>query len=189
MRIIWSTAMSMDGKLAAAGHDLAFLDTIGKEAEEASEFPRFLETIDAVLLGAETLRWLLRGGHGWPHGDKPTWLLSHDPSLAERVGRTAKPFRRVEGDVQVALAELEASGAQRVWLSGGGNLAGQLLTLDRIDDVEVTIAPVALGAGFSLFGDRPLDLRRFRVVECRAIAGRAVVIRWTRARERDGESG
>lgn len=182
MRIIWATAMSMDGKLAGAGHDLSFLDTIDDQGEAMAEFSRFLATIDAILLGAETLRWLLREGHGWPHGDKPTWLVSHDPGLVERVGRTEKPMRRIEGDIQRALTELEASGAGRVWLCGGGSLAGQLLAMDRIDDVEVAVAPVALGAGPALFGDSPQVLRKFRVVECRPLFGSAVSIHWTRAR-------
>jgi len=182
MRIIWSTAMSMDGKLATDGHDLAFLETIENQSDALDEFPRFLEGIDAILVGAETVRWLLRGGHGWPHGDKPTWLLSHDVELVERIGRTEKPLRRIEGDVRQALSEIETSGAQRVWLAGGGNLAGQVLSLDEIDDVEVTIAPVALGAGPSLFGAAVLDLRRFEVVASRVVAGNAVRIHWTRAR-------
>lgn len=182
MHVVWRTAMSMDGKLATADHDLSFLETIEKEDESVADFPQFVAAIDAILLGAETLRWLLRGGHGWPHGDKPTWLLSHDAMLVNRVGSTAQPLNRRE-NVQQALDEMEASGARRVWLCGGGNLAGQVLALDRIDEVEVTIAPVALGGGSSLFGAMALPERVFHVADCRRVAGNAVLVRWMRKRQ------
>ena len=72
MQVVWYTAMSMDGRIAVA-------------------------SIDAVVVGASTLRWLLRGGHGWPHDDLPTWLVSRDPALVGQVGSTRAPLRRVEG--------------------------------------------------------------------------------------------
>jgi riboflavin biosynthesis pyrimidine reductase len=189
MRIIWFTAMSMDARLATGGQDLAFLDRIRGQGEGLAEFAGFLASVDATLLGATTLRWLLAAGHGWPHGDKPTWLLSHDPRLVERVGQTAQPFRRHAGDVAPVLEALAASGARRVWLAGGGNLAGQLLALDRIDEVQLTVAPVPLGEGPSLFGQEPLPLRTFEVAECRIVAGNAIRIRWVRDRSASGDRG
>jgi riboflavin biosynthesis pyrimidine reductase len=90
------------------------------------------------------------------------------------------------GDLAPLLDEIEASGAGRVWLSGGGNLAGQLLALDRIDEVQVTIAPVPLGAGPSVLGEQPLASRAFEVAECRVVAGNAVWIRWVRSRATSG---
>lgn len=180
MKIIWRTAMSMDGKLASVGHNLDFLQSIHDREAAAADFPAFLDSIDAILLGADTLRWLVREGHGWPHGDKPTWLVSHDDDLRARIGDTPAPLRRVQGDLRPALSAMEESGARRVWLCGGGQLAAQLLEIDRIDEVEVTIAPVALGAGPSLFGDRSLTCQPFSVLDCRTVAGNAVAIRWGR---------
>jgi riboflavin biosynthesis pyrimidine reductase len=69
-----------------------------------------------------------------------------------------------------------------VWLAGGGNLAGQLLALDLLDEVLLTVAPVPLGRGPSLFGGEPLPLRTFVVADCRVVAGNAVRIRWLRDR-------
>lgn len=182
MKIIWRTAMSMDGRVAAAGHDLGFLETIDMGGEGDGGFSAFLESIDAIILGASTLRWLVRQGHGWPHGDIPTWLVSHDATLEQSVGATAAPFRRITGDLAPMLAEMEVAGHQSVWLCGGGDVAGQLLAMDRIDEVDVTIAPLAVGGGHSLFGDDPLALRLFEVAEPPRLAGNAVVVRWVRQR-------
>lgn len=185
MQIIWRTAMSIDAKLASLDHSLDFLETIAEKESAIGDFSAFLASVDAIILGGATLRWLLREGHGWPHGDKPTWLVSHDESLRSRVGDTAAPLTRVQGDLQDLVTAIERSGAKRVWLCGGGDVAGQLLALDRIDEIEVTMAPVALGAGPSLFGDRQLPLRRFAVQICERVAGNAVRIVWRRQPDLD----
>ncbi len=178
MRVIWRTAMSMDGRIATADESLAFLDSIADQDAAVSGFPEFMRSIDAIILGAGTLRWLLRGGHGWPHGDVATWLVSHDATLEEQVGHTEKLFRRAAGALEPMLEAMEGAGYERVWLAGGGDLAGQLLALDRIDEVDVTIAPVALGAGPGLFGAAVLPPHRFELADVRRVAGNAIAVKW-----------
>ena len=182
MHVIWYTAMSMDGRIADTHDSLHFLESIGEADGDGDDFTAFLNTVDAVIVGASTLRWLLRGGHGWPHGDLPTWLVSHDESLVAAAAGGPVPLRRLEGSLDVAFAEMEDAGHRRVWLCGGGSVAGQALALDRVDEVVVTVAPVALGAGPALFDAAGLPLRRFQLVECRAIGGDAARLRWVRDR-------
>ena len=193
MHVIWFTAMSMDGRIATADDSLDFLDLIGPTeatdaaptaaaADDSADFEAMLRSVDAIIVGASTLRWLLRGGHGWPHGDLPTWLITHDAGLVAAVGATAQPLRAVSGSLETAFEEISAAGHQRVWLAGGGSVAGQALALDRIDEVVVTVAPTAVGAGPSLFDAADLPVRRFRLVECRALAGDAALLRWVRDR-------
>ena len=180
MHVVWHTAASLDGRIATAEHSLAFLDTIDT-GDAGEDFGSFLEGVDAVLVGASTLRWLVSQGHGWPHDDLPTWLLSHDEALAESVRPTRARLRRVEGDVGPALDEIEAAGHGRVWLAGGGDVAGQVLALDRLDEISVTVAPVAVGDGPSLIDALDLPERRFELVEC-VRAGNAARLRWLRRR-------
>ena len=179
MHVIWYTAMSMDGRIADAQHSLDFLSTI--DGDSGDDFVAFLATIDAPLLGANTMRWLLRGGHGWPHDDLPTWLLSHDEALVRDIGTTRAPLRRVDGSIDVAFDQMIAAGHERIWLCGGGDVASQALQADRIDEVVVTVAPTALGAGPSLFDGAALPMRRFHLAEGRAM-GDAARLRWVRQR-------
>jgi len=180
--VIWYTALSMDGRIADGQDSLDWIEAIGPYEGSGTEFHAFLATIDAAVVGASTLRWLLRGGHGWPHGDLPTWLVSHDPGLVDRVGPTEAPFTRVEGNLEPVFEAIAAAGHRRVWLCGGGDVAGQALALDRIDEVVVTIAPVALGKGPSLFEGLALPHRTFQLAECRPLGGGAARLRWERAR-------
>jgi riboflavin biosynthesis pyrimidine reductase len=182
MEIIWFTGMSMDAKLATAEQGLEFLDAIEQDDASLAVFSDFYASVDAIIVGAGTLRWLIAGGHGWPHGEKPTFAVTHDAALVASVGPTSAPLRRFE-DVRAMLDELRASGATRVWLSGGGVLAGQLLALDAIDVVDMTIAPLALGSGPSLFGTLALPPRAFELERCERSGRNAVRVVWRRRRE------
>ena len=122
----------MDGRIASADHSLEFLDMISGPG--ANDFDEFIATVDGVLVGAATLRWLVRHGHGWPHDDLPTWLVSHDEALAESVRPTRAPLVRVAGGLLGAIEMMDQSGRRRVWLAGGGSIAAQVLELDRLDE-------------------------------------------------------
>ncbi len=127
MYVIWYTAMSMDGRIADANDSLDFLNTMDSDSGgDEHGFAAFLATVDAVMVGANTLRWLLRGGHGWPHGDLPTWLVSHDSTLVDSVGATAARFTRVEGTVESAFNEIEAAVT-----TGSGSAAGETWPVRR----------------------------------------------------------
>jgi riboflavin biosynthesis pyrimidine reductase len=176
VEIVWYTAMSMDGRIASADHSLDFLDVL---TGGGGDFHDFIADVDGVLVGASTLRWLVAGGHGWPHDDLPAWLVSHDAGLADSVQPTRTPLTRVEGDLTPALDEMEQQGLRRIWLAGGGSVAAQVLELDRLDEVIATVAPTALGAGPALFDAPALTLRTFELVECRS-SGAAARLRWVR---------
>ena len=178
MYVVWFTAMSMDGRIADKANSIDFLQTISDHDAALAEFPEFLASVDAVVVGASTLRWLLDNGHGWPHGDRPTWLVSNEAALVERVGSTEAPFLRASGDLAPMFAQIEEAGHDRVWLCGGGDVAGQALALGRVDEVLATIAPTVIGAGPALFDGPDLGSPTFQVADARVVAGNAVRVRW-----------
>jgi riboflavin biosynthesis pyrimidine reductase len=89
---------------------------------------------------------------------------------------------RVEGDLGAILDRMAAAGYEHVWIGGGGDVAAQALAADRVDEVIVTIAPTALGAGPALFDGADLPRRRFALAECREYGRGSVRLRWTRDR-------
>lgn len=182
MQLIWYTAMSMDGRIAGAEDDMSFLSTVDSEGEPGDEFASFVAGIDAVLIGGATLRWLVSQGHGWPHGDLPTWLLSRDEHLLGAVGPVDVPIQQREGDLATVLDEIDAAGRRRVWLCGGGDVAGQALAIDRVDQVVATIAPTVLGAGPALFDAPDLPQRGFILEEVRRYGTSSIRAVWHRAR-------
>lgn len=188
MKVTWYTAMSMDGRIAGQANDLSFLDTVGGEEADGGGlgFTEFIATVDAIVVGATTMRWLLDGGHGWPHDDLPTWLLSHDAGLPERIGTTRAPLHRHEGDVAAVFDAIEREGREHLWLCGGGDVAAQALAADRVDRVVATIAPAVLGSGPALFDGNDLPRRAFRLTDL-VRTGTAAQLTWARVAAPQGE--
>jgi riboflavin biosynthesis pyrimidine reductase len=184
VEVVWYTALSIDGRIAGPGDDLSFLDTVDGSGEE-HDFEEFIASIDALVVGSGTLRWLHGQGHDLPHRGLPIWLVSHDEQLAARAAAAdpgGTPVTRVEGDIAAILDGLAAAGHRRAWIGGGGDIAGQALAADRVDEVVLTIAPTVLGAGPAVFDHPALPRLRFSLAECRAYGNGSVRLRWLRDR-------
>lgn len=89
MDFVWVTAASIDGKLAAAGDSLAFLETMRDQEREVGDFP-----------------------------DKPTWVVTHDAALLDAVRVPGlfgdHPDARATFDV-VACHPLAGNAVRIVW--------------------------------------------------------------------------
>jgi dihydrofolate reductase len=89
------------------------------------------------------------------------------------------------GEVSDLLEELEAAGLERVWVIGGGNVVGQFLAVDRVDEVIITVAPTFLGRGPAL-ADGEFPLRRYRLLSVTNREGdNGVMLRYERDRSLD----
>jgi riboflavin biosynthesis pyrimidine reductase len=183
VHVVWYTAMSIDGRIAGPGDDMAFLGSVDGSGEER-DFDDFIAGVDGILLGSGTLRWLHGQGHDLPHRGLPIWLLSHDEELAARAAAAdpaGTPVTRADGDVAGVLDGIAAAGHERVWIGGGGNVAGQALAAGRVDEVILTVAPTVLGAGPGVFDHPALGPNRFELAECREYGSGSVRLRWLRA--------
>ena len=177
MEVVYYTAASIDGRVAGPGDDLSFLEA----SSGPSDWDAFIADVDAVVVGGNTVRWLLRGGHGWPHDDLATWLVSSDAGLVEQIGETRAPLARHEGELEPMFREIEAAGHERVWLVGGGTVAAQALAAEAIDELIVTYVPAVLGAGPALFEGPAGAGRSLTLVECERRGGNARLT-WRRDR-------
>ena len=184
MHVTWYTAMSMDGRIAGPGDDLDFLETVGEDGD-GSDFEAFMAGVDAIVMGSSTLRWLVREGHALPYRGIPIWLLSHDEQLAADAAAADEdtPVTRVEGGIAPVFEAIAAAGHEHVWICGGGDVAAQALAAECLDEVILTIAPTALGAGPTIFDGAALPQNLFTLAECRRYAEDSVRLRWLRRKE------
>lgn len=152
MKTQYYAAASLDGFIAAPGHDLGWLLQFGDG--EGTSYEAFIREVGALAMGANTYEWLVRelGGRDdappqpWPY-EQPAWVLTH---------RTLPAFpgadvRFASGDVAaVHRAMVEAAGGRNVWIVGGGDLAGQFLDRGLLDELIVQVTSVTLGGGLPL---------------------------------------
>jgi dihydrofolate reductase len=175
MRIVYYVAMSLDGRIAGPEHDLSFLQTLAG-GPGGYGYDEFIAGIDGLVVGASS--WDFMKDYAWTYGERPVWVLTHRDEIQAVEGADLHVF---SGDVEELIAELESAGLERVWVIGGGNVVGQFLAADRLDELIVTVAPTFVGRG-PASADGEFPLRRFRLVRVdRAEGEDGVQLRYERA--------
>jgi dihydrofolate reductase len=163
-KTLFLTATSIDGFIADEQHSLQWLfDVPAGDDDEGHEarFARFFEDVGAMAMGSTTYEWvvehenLVEHPEKWEtfYGGRPCWVFSnHDLPVIEGAD-----VRIVRGSVASVHSEMvEAAGGRNVWIVGGGDLVGQFSDAGLLDEIQLSIAPVTLGAGAPLLPRRLL---------------------------------
>ena len=136
-----------------------------------------IENVGATLMGRNMFGggpgpWGEAPWQGWwgddPPFHHPVFVLTHHArEPLEMQGGTT--FHFVTDGIESALGQAkEAAGGKDVSLGGGADVARQYLAARLIDEMEISVAPVFLGAGARLFDDlggAGLELEQIRAVE------------------------
>jgi dihydrofolate reductase len=154
----------------------------GESNADAEVVSESIGTTGAVVMG----RRMFSGGAGaWeddPRADgwwgeeppfrAPVFVVTHHArEPLPRQGGTTYTF--VTEGIEAALEQArEAAGENDVLLAGGASVAQQYLTAGLLDEVQIHVVPVFLGAGVRLFdGIEPnaAELRPTRVIDSPAV--------------------
>jgi dihydrofolate reductase len=147
-KITMNIASSVDGCIATEDGGVSWLDEFDEQDDEGvmDSFWEFFDDIDCIVMGSHSYEQLLLFGE-WPYGQKPTYVTSRrDLSL---VNEHVELF---DGDIDELANELKQR-YHHIWLMGGGQLARTFLRLNQLDELWLTVMPVLLENGISLFGD------------------------------------
>jgi dihydrofolate reductase len=154
----------------------------GQSGGEVNESNRVLEEASRNI-GATIMGRNMFGGHpgpwshanpwnGWwgdtPPYHHPVFVLTHHPRepLVMQGGTT---FHFVTDGIQAGLDQARAAaGGKDVWLAGGARAAQQYLTAGLVDEMELHLVPILLGAGERLYEGLGDDLHGLTFV--RAVA-------------------
>ena len=176
-RVVYYAAMSLDGRIAGLDHDLSFLQTL----DGGNDYLTFYEGVDSLIMGARTWDFMVLHG-SWPYGDKPTWIVTHADEL-DVVGKfEGAVLETFAGDVAELVSRIGERGYARTWLVGGGDLAGQFLAADVLDELILTIAPTLVGQGPAL-ADGEFPLPSFKLAEVERFGVDGVRTRYERERD------
>lgn len=137
-------SMSLDGYIANKDHGLEWLNIVKTENEDFG-YAEFMLGIDAIIMGRNTYD-TIRSFGPWPFFDKKVLVLTH---------RTLQPIanEKVSSGLLVdVLKELADSGVRKVYLNGG-TLIKSGISEGIIDRLTISIIPIILGSGISLFGE------------------------------------
>jgi dihydrofolate reductase len=158
-----------------------FKDMHGGEAEgEVNASSAVVEerraNVGATIMGRNMFGpvrgpWPDESWRGWwgenPPYHHPVFVLTHHPrEPLEMDGGTT--FHFVTDGIESALARAkDAAGGQDIWLAGGGSVANQYLAAGLVDELDLSISPLILGAGERLF--EGLTLGALEMTQVRAV--------------------
>jgi dihydrofolate reductase len=134
----------------------------GGEVNASSEvIEKSLENIGATVMGRNMFGgeglWGDDPWDGWwgddPPFHTPVFIVTHHArATVSKEGGTTFTF--VTDGIEVALAQAQAAaGGKDVALGGGANIAQQLLRGGLVDEMQIHLVPILLGAGTRLFDD------------------------------------
>jgi len=156
-------AASLDGFIATEDDDLDWLlslDSPEGGGDANNPYEAFIAGVGAIAMGATTYEWVLAHDEGPSPFSRPTFVFT----TRDLPVRAPADVRLTRGPVPEVHAEmLRAADGKNLWLVGGGELVGQFLDHDLLDELWLSVTPVLLGSGKPLLPRRrvtPLRLLR-----------------------------
>ncbi len=141
-RVVYFVACSLDNRIARANGDVDWLFT-----DEDYGYEQFYSDVGVLVMGRVTYD-LVRTFGEWPYHDRRTYVFSrslHDAPDEDIEFIADNPAEFVN--------ELATQGEKDIWVVGGNKLAKQLMQVDLIDRLILSIHPIILGGGITLFPD------------------------------------
>lgn len=167
-------AATLDGYIAGENDDLGFLSSVERPGEDYG-YHDFMKTVDTVIMGRKTYDKVLSFGIEFPHKDRRCYVLSKTKTGSdENVEYWNK-------DISELINHIRQSEGLNIFCDGGAEVVFELMKRDLIDQYIVSIIPMMLGKGVSLFkpGRAQMNLS---LVDCKSYPSGLVQLWYDRKR-------
>ena len=161
---------SLDMKIARADGGIEWLEE-ANTTQENYGYEAFMETVDTLVIGRSTYDTVL-GFDPWPYTGKRVVVMTHRP-LISRWGEEA-----ASGALLSLLERLQQEGVRHVYLDGG-QMVQQGLREGVVDALTLSVLPIVLGEGRSLFGGG-IPEQRWKRKEVRSFQSGVVQLQYER---------
>ncbi len=138
-KIIVYIASSLDGYIARENGDIDWLPE-----NTASGYDEFYKTIDTVVMGKNTYKQVLTFGE-YPYKDKSSYVFTRNND------QTKDENTEFVSDVDKFVKKNISNSEKNIWLVGGAEIISSFLNRGFVDEIILSIIPVVLGKGISLF--------------------------------------
>lgn len=153
-------ATSLDGYIADKNGGIDWLHSIPNPDNEDMGYVKFIQSIDALIMGRTTFETVLGFDVDWPY-NKPVFVLSN--KLIEIPSSHKDKAFLLKGTLTEILCQIHEKGFYRLYIDGGTTIRN-FLKEDLIDEMVLTTIPTLLGGGSSLFMELPNELK-FELIE------------------------
>lgn len=152
-------AMSMDGFIAGENDNLDFLNPYQMDGEDYG-YKNFTDSVSHVLVGRKTFEVVQ--GMGFPyHPDKIVYVITNSTIHSKN-----KNIIFYNGDLASLINEIQSSSKMNIYCDGGAVLAKFLIANELIDEIILSIIPIALKSGTELFknGETPVRFKQHKQI-------------------------
>lgn len=168
-------AMTLDGYISRENGDIDWLMEANQSAPEGEDggYKVFMNSIDTIIMGRNTFEQVLTF-EPWPYaGKKMIVMSSKNVTIPEKLKDSVTATSNSPADVVKAIAE---NGAKGIYVDGGLTIQS-FLAAGLIDEMTITIIPVLIGSGKSLFGSIGKDVH-LKLLETSQIPGGFVQLKY-----------
>jgi len=161
-------ATSLDGYISRDDGSIDWLmkaNTLVPAGEDGG-YNSFIETVDRLVMGRHSFEKVLSFDE-WPYGNLQVIVMT---STNITIPEHLRSFVSSSSETPTALVDrLSKLGAKHLYIDGGVTIQ-RFLDEDLINEMTITIIPVLLGSGRSLFGpiknDIELQHLETRTIDC-----------------------
>ena len=139
-KIILNVAVTLDNFIEGPNgeYDWCFTD-------QDYGMTEFLKNTDTIIFGRKSYE-LLESVQPGAYSDKTKYVFS------TTMKQTSNPkIKIISGDAFAEIKKIKDSGGKDVWLFGGAELTGSLMNLNLVDEMILSVHPLLLGTGKTLF--------------------------------------
>ncbi|MDQ3888854.1 MAG: dihydrofolate reductase family protein [Thermoproteota archaeon] len=136
-------ASSLDSYIASEGGGIDWLFTDGDYG-----YAKFYDSIDTILVGRKTYEQSLNFGE-YPYKGKKVYVFTRRTDGK----KNARYVEYINVDIPSFVRHLLQSVGKDIWLLGAGEIVSILLNADLVDEIILSIHPIILGKGITLFSN------------------------------------
>ncbi|MBD2701466.1 dihydrofolate reductase family protein [Spirosoma sp. BT702] len=185
-KVIVELSMSLDGFIARPDGRTDEVHAWYSQGDTQVKMPNNELTFSTSPVSAEVIRETFRqlganvtgrntfdDAQAWGGQDPmglPSFIVSHD--VPEQWAGPDSPFIFVTDGVASAITQAKLAAGERAVGVAGADIAQQCLQLGLLDEIQIHLVPVLLGAGIRLFdhlGSGTIQLEQLRVVETKSV--------------------
>ncbi|AFY70244.1 bifunctional deaminase-reductase domain protein [Thalassoporum mexicanum PCC 7367] len=149
-------ATSLDGFIAREDGSIDWLNVANAVVPEGEDcgYASFMDSVDVLVMGRNSYEKVLSFG-AWPYQDKQVIVLS---SRALEIPNDLSSNVVHSAETPAALHQrLANQGFKHIYIDGGITIQ-RFLAAGLIDDITITVIPMLIGQGKSLFGELEQDI-------------------------------
>jgi dihydrofolate reductase len=139
-------ATSIDGYIASSDGRIDWLTEFPNPDNLDYGYTEFLQSIDTTLMGNTTYKQLVKLGIPWPYPNKRNFVFTRNTELQNNEN-----ISFVSGNIISFVEDLKRQEGKDIWLIGGSQVNTAILNAGLLDEYILSIIPVILGKGISLF--------------------------------------